>query len=409
MSAVILESIRLRGHHQPTAIQSDAIPIALSGRDLIATAETGSGKTAAYLLPILNRLHGEPANRVGALILAPTRELASQIADEFRRLAGNTRMRAAVIVGGESMDRQMSELRRGVQVLVACPGRLVDHLERGTVKLDRIEVVVIDEADRMLDMGFLPQLRRVLRTVKKPHQTLMFSATMDPEVERVGREFLCEPARVQVGKISAPPSAIRQTIYPATQENKAPMLLQLLGRQEVDSAIVFTRTKSRADRVAKLLIRNQFKAVAIHGGRSQSQRNAALAGFRKGQYAVLVATDVASRGLDIPDVSHVINFDLPDAPDSYLHRIGRTARMGKSGAAFSLVMPEDGSSLRGIERTLGKRLERATIGGFDAPELASSKPVTVTRPAVARQVHPPARRRDIAPASRKTIISLNQR
>ena len=236
----------------------------------------------------------------------------------------------------------MRELRAGVQVLVACPGRLIDHLERGTVVLDRIEVLVIDEADRMLDMGFLPQLRRILRTLKQPRQTLMFSATMDSEVERVAREFLSKPANVRVGEISAPPATCRQTIYSVTQENKAPMLLQLLGRNEVNSAIVFTRTKSRADRVAKLLVRNQFNAIAIHGGRSQSQRNVALAGFRKGHYAVLVATDVASRGLDIPDVSHVINFDLPDTPDSYIHRIGRTARMGKSGEALSLVMPEDG-------------------------------------------------------------------
>jgi ATP-dependent RNA helicase RhlE len=308
-------------------------------------------------------------------------------------------------VGGESMSQQVREVRAGIQVLVACPGRLIDHLERGTVDLNRIEVVVIDEADRMLDLGFLPQLRRILRVVRKPRQTLMFSATMGSEVEQVAREFLVNPASVRIGDTSTPPPAIRQAIYPVTQENKAPMLLHLLGRNEVNSAIVFTRTKVRADRVAKLLIRNRFKAIAIHGGRSQSQRNAALAGFRKGNYAVLVATDVAARGLDIPDVSHVINFDLPDVPDSYIHRIGRTARMGKAGEALSLVMPEDGLSLRGIERMLGVKLDRAKIVGFEAPDLAAYKPEPVVRQPVVR--HPPARnqRRNHGIPSHKTWTS----
>lgn len=335
-------------------------------------------------------------------MLAPTRELASQICREFDLLARRTGLRAAVIVGGESLPRQMREVRAGVQVLIACPGRLIDHLERGTVSLDRIEMVVIDEADRMLDMGFLPQLRRILRVVPKPRQTLMFSATMDPEVERVAREFLINPASVRVGELAAAPAACRQTICPVTVENKAPMLLHLLGRSEVNSAIVFTRTKSRADRVAKLLIKNRFKAIAIHGGRSQNQRNAALAGFRTGRYAVLVATDVAARGLDIPDVSHVINFDLPDAPDSYIHRIGRTARMGKSGEALSLVMPEDATSLRGIERKLGIRLEPAKAGRFDLSATAT-KPQTLARPPVAH--HPSWQPRGGKPGlpSRKTM------
>ena len=294
-------------------------------------------------------------------------------------------------MGGESISRQVREVRAGVQVLVACPGRLIDHLERGTVGLDRIGLLIIDEADRMLDMGFLPQLRRILRVAGKPRQTLMFSATMDSKVERVAREFLSNPASVRVGEIATPPAACRQTIYPVTLESKAPILLHLLSRTEVNSAIVFTRTKSRADRIAKLLIRNRFKAIAIHGSCSQNQRSAALAGFRTGRYAVLVATDVAARGLDIPDVSHVINFDLPDAPDSYIHRIGRTARIGKSGEALSLVMPEDGLSLQGIERQLGVRLERAKIGRFEALHHAADKPQTIARPPVAH--HPTWRAR----------------
>ncbi len=373
LSSEVLRSIHDRGHHRPTPIQSAAIPVALSGRDLVATAGTGSGKTAAFLLPLLNRLQRAPSGASRALVLAPTRELAAQIGREFGLLSRHTRLRAAVIVGGESMSRQMHELRAGAQVLFACPGRLIDHLERGTARLDQVELVVIDEADRMLDMGFLPQMRRVLRLVGKRRQTLMFSATMDVEVERVAREFLENPERVTVGQVAAPPAAIRQAIYPVTADDKGPMLLELLKTGEVNSAIVFTRTKSRADRVAKMLVRNCFKAVAIHGGRSQSQRNAALAGFHKGSYTVLVATDVAARGLDVPDVSHVINFDLPEVTDAYIHRIGRTARMGKSGAALSLVTPEDGLSLRDIERTLGARLERARVAGFDAPEIAAGE------------------------------------
>ena len=385
LSPETLRSVRDRGHHQPTAIQSGAIPVALAGRDLVATAETGSGKTAAFLLPMLDRLHGSRTGGVSALILAPTRELAAQIGREFDLLSRNTRLRAAVIVGGESMTRQVDALRSGAQVVVACPGRLIDHVERGTVKLDRIELVVIDEADRLLDMGFLPQLRRILRMVPKQRQTLMFSATMDAGVEMVAREFLRDPARLNVGEVCAPPASIRQAIYPVTLENKGPMLLELLQRGGVDSAIVFTRTKSRADRVAKMLVRNRIRAVAIHGDRSQQQRNAALAGFRKRAYQVLVATDVAARGLDIPDVSHIINFDLPDASETYIHRIGRTARMGKAGEALSLVTPEERFSLGEIERMLGQKLERATVAGFDAPQIVARKPVTIFRSSAMRR------------------------
>ena len=383
LSPEVLRSVRDRGHHQPTPIQADAIPVALAGRDLVASAGTGSGKTAAFLLPLLNRLHGNGARGLAAMILAPTRELAAQIGREFSLLARNTRFRGAVVVGGESMNRQVHELRTA-QVVIACPGRLIDHLERGEVKLDRIELVVIDEADRMLDMGFLPQLRRILRVVKGPHQTLMFSATMDASVEGVAREFLRDPARVNIGRISTPPASIRQSIYPVTAENKGPLLLKLLCRGEVDRAIVFTRTKSRADRAAKLLTRNGIKAVAIHGDRSQNQRNAALAGFHRGHFTVLVATDVAARGLDVPDVSHVINFDLPDSSDSYIHRIGRTARMGKSGKALSFAMPEDGPALRDIERTLGMKLERTRFEGFEIPDIEHPKPSVTAKP---RPVH----------------------
>ena len=395
LSPELLRSVHDRGHHEATPVQADAIPAALTGRDLVATAETGSGKTAAYLLPLIDRLHRKRATGLSAMVLAPTRELAAQIGREFDILARNTRIRAAVVVGGESMGRQLHELRSGAQVLVACPGRLIDHLERGTVKLDRVEVVVIDEADRMLDMGFLPQLRRIMRMVPRQRQTMMFSATMATGVEQIAREFLKEPARVNIGDMSAPPSSIRQTVYPVTLDNKGSMLLEILKRDEVDSAIVFTRTKSRADRVAKLLVRNSIKAVAIHGDRSQGQRTAALAGFRAGTYRVMVATDVAARGLDIPDVSHVINFDLPDASESYIHRIGRTARMGKAGEALSLVTPEERASLGQIERILGKKLDRESVPGFDAPEITAPKPVTIFRSSRMRGRSSRTRRRAI--------------
>ncbi|MGO9606503.1 MAG: DEAD/DEAH box helicase [Candidatus Binataceae bacterium] len=408
LSSEVLRSVHDRGHHQPTAIQSDAIPLALAGRDLVATAGTGSGKTAAFLLPMLNRLHKSTSRAISAMVLAPTRELAAQIGREFDLLSRNTRLRAVVIVGGESMNRQLHDLR-SAQVLIACPGRLNDHLERNTVKLDHIEMVVIDEADRMLDMGFLPQLRRIMKLVKGPHQTLMFSATMDASVEQVAREFLRDPARVNIGRACTPPSSIRQSICPVTADNKGPMLLKLLGRGEVDRAIVFTRTKSRADRAAKMLTRNGIKAVAIHGDRSQSQRNAALAGFRKGHYTVLVATDVAARGLDIPDVSHVINFDLPELSESYIHRIGRTARMGKSGEALSLVTPEDGLPLRDIERTLGVKLDRAKVEGFDMPEIAVKPPAIVARPLVRNNRPMHGQRRNHKFPSHKRTVSIGER
>ncbi len=305
-------------------------------------------------------------------MLAPTRELAFQIGREFQLLCTDARIRAAVIVGGESMNRQLSELRRGVQLVVACPGRLIDHLDRRSVKLDSIDVVVIDEADRMLDMGFMPQLRRILKAIRSPRQTLMFSATMEPQVQNIAREFLTNPVEVRVDEISTPRPEIKQSVYPVTQKDKPQLLLHLLGRDEVLSAIVFTRTKSRADRVAKLLTRNRVNAVAIHGGRSQSQRTSAMTGFRKGQFRVLVATDVAARGIDIPDVSHVINFDLPEEPDSYVHRIGRTGRMGKLGEAVSFVMPEDRMALRGIERILRISIKQTTIQGFDHPNLVAA-------------------------------------
>ncbi len=384
LSPELHRSIKDRGFHTPTPIQALAIPIALAGGDLVATAETGSGKTSAFLIPLIDRLHRKHATHLSALVIAPTRELAMQVMHEFELLARHTRLRAARAIGGESEKRHIDEIRKGVQVMVACPGRLIDYLERGIVKLDHLEYVVIDEADRLLDMGFLPQLRRIMRMAPRERQTLMFSATMASGPEIIAREFLRNPERVTVGEKPAPPSSIRQTICPVMLEDKSPMLLEILKRPEVESAIVFTRTKSRADRIAKMLQRHRVKAVQIHGDRSQGQRNAALAGFKLRHFRVMVATDVAARGLDIPDVSHVINFDLPEETESYIHRIGRTARMGKAGEAISLVTPEERVMLARLERTLGNELERDHVEGFDKVEITAPKPVTLFRSSAAR-------------------------
>jgi superfamily II DNA/RNA helicase len=390
LSNEVLRSLRDRGHHDATPIQTAAIPIALSGKDLIATAETGSGKTAAYLLPVIERIkhlaNKRPENAVQALVVVPTRELAAQVGREFSLLARNLPMRAVVIAGGDSMHRQLTELRRGAQVLVACPGRLIDHLERATVSLRQIHTLVIDEADRMLDMGFLPQLRRIVARLPRERHTMMFSATFPAPVQRIARDFLNQPEKISIGQTSAPPVSIRQRVCAVTTESKGKLLLELLRGDEVESAIVFTRTKIRADRIARLLARHNVKVVAIHGDRSQSQRNIALAGFKAGRYHVMVATDVAARGLDIPDVSHVINFDLPEEPEVYIHRIGRTARMGRAGEAISLVTPEERAGLAAIERVLGSPLQRRGIEGFEAPEISAPKPVRLFRTSGAQRL-----------------------
>jgi len=364
-----------RGYHETTPVQAETIPVALRGRDVVATAETGSGKTCAFLAPALDRLHRAHTSHLAALVITPTRELAAQVAREFAMLARHTRLRAAVVMGGESEKRQIEEIRAGAQVLVACPGRLIDYLERHIVKLDRVEVVVIDEADRLLDMGFLPQLKRIMRMVPRQRQTMMFSATMAAGPEMLAREFLHDPARVTIGEKSAPPMTVRQSIYPVALEEKSKMLLEILKRPEIERAIVFTRTKSRADRIAKMLQHAHIRAVPIHGDRSQGQRNAALAGFRARRFRVMVATDLAARGLDIADVSHVINFDLPDETESYIHRVGRTARMGKYGEAISLVTPEERVTLARLERVLGEQLEREHVEGFEKIQIQAPKPV----------------------------------
>jgi len=354
----LLHAVQKMGFARPTPVQYRAIPVLLAGRDLMATAVTGSGKTAAFLLPILNRLAVRQPGGPRALILAPTRELAVQILDHFRVLAAGTGLRGAAVYGGVSAGPQEQALRTGVDVLVATPGRLLDHLQHSYAKMDRLECLVLDEADRMLDMGFIPDIKRVLKVLPQKHQTMMFSATFSPEIATLAREFQHDPVRVEVARSATPVDSVRQNVYTVEQNGKLNLLTRLLKEGHVDSALVFLRTKYRTERIAKQLHQAGFKAQSIHGGRTQGQRQRALDGFRKGRYNILVATDVAARGLDIDGITHVFNFDIPNSSDDYIHRIGRTARDNADGDAITFVTPEDHETLGSIERTLGKKLQR---------------------------------------------------
>jgi ATP-dependent RNA helicase RhlE len=355
----LLRGIGALGFETPTPVQVQAIPPALAGRDVLASASTGSGKTAAFLLPILHQLLGKPRGTTRALVVTPTRELAAQIAAELTSLARFTPIRAATIYGGVGMAPQEQALRRGVDVVIATPGRLLDHLGRSYGHLDGIEHVVLDEADRMLDMGFLPDIKRILARVPARRQTQLFSATIPPEIADLTRRMLKDPVRVDLAPRSAPASGITQTVYTVAQGDKTPLLVSLLTSGEVQDALVFTRTRRRADRLAKQLVKQGLGAERIHGGRSQSQRTKALAAFRAGRLRVLVATDVAARGIDVEALGHVINYDVPGAPDDYVHRVGRTARAELTGDAFTFVSPDELSTLHDIERVLGNKIARA--------------------------------------------------
>jgi ATP-dependent RNA helicase RhlE len=361
----LLRAIKELGFVRPTSIQADAIPPAMAGRDLLACAQTGSGKTAAFLLPILNQLIGTKRGTTRALIVTPTRELAAQIVEDLKDLATHTPVTGAAIFGGVGMGPQEHAFRSGVDVLVATPGRLLDHLKYSYASLDKIEYLVLDEADRMLDMGFLPEIRKILKRVPAKRQTLCFSATMPPPIAVLTREMLNDPARINLERQSTPATGITQAVYPVGAELKTALFLALLQRGDMQEALVFTRTKHRADRLTKALVKAGISADRIHGNRSQAQRTAALAGFKAGKTRVLVATDIVARGIDIEDLGHVVNFDVPAAPEDYVHRIGRTARAAATGDAFTLAAPNEEPDLRNIERVLGKRLPRVLIPDFD--------------------------------------------
>ena len=326
---------------------------------------TGSGKTAAFVLPILHHLIAKPRGKTRALIVTPTRELAAQILTALDSMAVHTPITAAAIYGGVGMAPQEHAMRAGVDVLVATPGRLLDHLSAPYASLKNIELLVLDEADRMLDMGFLPDIKRILKLVPAKRQTLLFSATMPPPIAALTREMLHNPLLIDLGRRSLPAVGITQAVYPVKQDLKKDLLLALLDRGEMTQALVFTRTKHRANRLAEQLVKRGIKAERIHGNRSQGQRTAALAGFKNGHYKVLVATDIAARGIDIEALGHVVNFDVPQAPDDYIHRVGRTARAGEVGDAFTFVAPDEQNDLRAIEKAIGKRLPQITIPDFD--------------------------------------------
>ncbi len=361
----LLRGVADLGFTAPTPIQRDGIPPALEGRDVLACAMTGSGKTAAFALPILNRLLGQKRGVTRALVLAPTRELAAQIVDHFNDLGRHSGIRAAAVYGGVGMQPQERAFRTGVDIIVACPGRLLDHFQYPYARLSGLEVLVLDEADRMLDMGFLPDIRRVLKHLPPPAQTLFFSATLPQPIRELSRQMLKNPVALNVERPSAPATGVEQAVYPVRQDMKSALLLELLKGKEVESAIVFTRTKHRANRLAQYLERHGVACDKVHGNRSQTQRTQAMAGFKSGRFQVLVATDIAARGIDVEGLSHVINFDVPNVPDDYIHRVGRTARAGASGEALTFVAPEEMAELRDIERAVGKTLPRRTLDGFD--------------------------------------------
>ncbi len=360
----LLRGVDKLGFQRPSPIQSEAIPPALEGRDLLACAATGSGKTAAFLLPILHQLVDQPRGTTRALVLAPTRELACQIRDDLNALAQFTGLKSTVVHGGVGMGPQQTAFKRGVDVIIATPGRLLDHFQHHYAALPGLEYLVLDEADRMLDMGFLPDIRRVLRHVPKPKQIFFFSATMPPPIEKLTREILQDPAKITLQVKAAPAEGVSHAAYPVLANQRAALLVELLKRGQIDDALVFTRTKHRADRLARLLNRNGIVTERIHGNRSQPQRTKALAGFKSGKFRVLVATDIAARGIDVEALGHVVNFDVPAAPEDYIHRVGRTARADATGEALTLVMPESESDLGGIERALGLTIPRIRLEDF---------------------------------------------
>lgn len=361
----LLKGLKELGFARPTPIQNDAIPHAIAGRDLLACAATGSGKTAAFLLPILHTLIARPRGTTRALVLTPTRELAAQILEDLNDLAVHTPITAASIYGGVGMGPQEHALRSGVDVIIATPGRLLDHLKHSYASLAHIEHLVLDEADRMLDMGFLPDIRRILKQLPTKRQTLFFSATMPGPIGQLAHEMLRTPATINLERKAAPAVGITQAVYPVSQELKSSLLLQLLVRGEMQEVLVFTRTKHRADRLQKFLARHDISAERIHGNRSQPQRTEALAGFKSGKYRVLVATDIAARGIDVEELGHVVNFDVPMAPEDYIHRVGRTGRAQATGDAFTFVSPEESQDLADIEKKLARKLQRVVLPDFD--------------------------------------------
>jgi ATP-dependent RNA helicase RhlE len=389
LSNAILRGVQAAGYTDPTPIQLRAIPVVLSGRDLIASAQTGTGKTAAFALPVLSKLSEQPGARRNArvLVLEPTRELAAQVETAFRDFARYTDLRTVAIFGGVGYGLQRSELRRGVDVIAATPGRLLDYLGEGTISLANINVLVLDEVDRMLDMGFLPVVKDIISRCPKARQTLFFSATVPPEIQAVASFALRDPVRVETGAGATVTRSVNHALYPVAAEQKFDLLRALLGQAGFDSVLVFSRTKHGADKIARKL-RDENHAVAVlHANRSQNQRLEALAGFRSGKYEVMVATDIAARGIDVAGVTHVINFDVPENPEDYVHRIGRTGRAQAVGDAFTLVTPENASDIRDIQRFIGQKIPELRLEGFDYKPFVARPAAPAHRPQGRGQGH----------------------
>jgi ATP-dependent RNA helicase RhlE len=364
LSPATLEGVRAAGYITPTPIQLRGIPLILAGRDIIGSAQTGTGKTAAFALPILTKLDRHaPGPR--ALILEPTRELAAQVETAIRDFARFTDLKVTVVYGGVGYGRQLDELRAGTDVLAATPGRLLDHLERGTVRLDKVQFLVLDEADRMLDMGFLPDVRRIVDRCPRQRHTSLFSATIPPQIETLIQWAMNKPETIEIGARRTPAETVKHVIYPVSDSQKSDLLLELLKRVNFNSVLIFCRTKHGADRVVGLLKRNNHAVAVLHSNRTQKEREQALQGFRSGRFEVLVATDIAARGLDIADVSHVINYDVPQHPEDYIHRIGRTGRAEHTGDAFTIMTAEDGSHVFAIERFISQKIPRVKLEGFN--------------------------------------------
>jgi ATP-dependent RNA helicase RhlE len=375
----VVAGIAAAGYVTPTPIQRQAIPAVLAGRDVMGLAQTGTGKTAAFALPILQRLHPGPRGKVRALVVAPTRELAEQINTAFTVFGRTMRLTSTTIYGGVGINPQIATLRRGVDIVVACPGRLLDHIGQQTINLSQLEVLVLDEADQMFDMGFLPDIRRILKALPPARQTLLFSATMPEAIRGLAGESLQAPVTVQVDRV-APAVTVSHALYPVAQHLKTALLLGLLHHTDTESVLVFTRTKHRARRLGEQLQQAGYRAASLQGNLSQNRRQEALGGFRDGSYQILVATDIAARGIDVSQISHVINYDIPDTAEAYIHRIGRTGRAARSGDALTLVTDEDAVMVRTIEKVLGKPLERRQLSGFDYQVPAPARETEFARP-----------------------------
>ena len=364
LNPIILSNIQALGYLTPTPIQNQTIPPILLGNDVMGLAQTGTGKTAAFALPILQRLMQGPRSHVRALIIAPTRELAQQIHESIGDLAKGTKLHSITLYGGVNINPQIKSLDRGVEIVVACPGRLLDHLQQRTIDLSKVEVLVLDEADQMFDMGFLPDIRKILRYLPNQRQTLLFSATMPDAINNLAHDVLHKPVKVQIGH-SAPATSVKQLLFPVSQHLKTELLIHLLNKTNKESVLIFTRTKHTAKKLAVKLENAGFRATSLQGNLSQNKRQSAMNGFRDGSLQILVATDIVSRGIDVSSISHVINYDIPSTVEAYIHRIGRTGRAAKEGEAFTLITQDDQSEVRAIERVLGKKIEQRKFEDFD--------------------------------------------